>query len=247
MLPLSGKCSVTIGKKKILWGAGLAGMFLPEYDGRILGTGDTRTFVMLRLDAKVLTRTAQAMTGRPEAQIDLRIDQGRAVALQLFGRALGPILLQKGRMLDLQDCDKTALMMQGYDDWFNRLAVAVLCPDLFGQAESSKAPELTNRIRVVNSLCDEMLADLEIKHTLTMLEQKSGYSARALQYAFKERFGCGPMEWLREQRLLRAQQRLVCGDFETISQLAHELGFGGASQFSTAYKQRFGNSPSTYL
>lgn len=243
MLPLAGQCSVTLDNRTLEWGAGKAGVLIPDYEGRIIGSGDNRTLVMFRLDAEVLKQTACAMLGDPDAQIDLRLDEARTVPLHLHGRPVEPLLLQLGKLIDLLDCEVDALARQGYEDWFNRLVVGLIRPELFANATQPKVGDKSPKNKVINGLCDEMLANLGQKTTLTELEQKSGYSARALQYAFKARFGCSPLEWLREQRLQAARQRLLTGDYQTITQVAHECGFGSASQFSRAYKLRFGESP----
>lgn len=200
--------------------------------------------LLFRLNAEVLAETARAMRGCSSAPVSLSLNRLRSVPLELYGRPVEPLLVQMGRMMDLMDCDLDVLNRQGFEDWFNRLVVGLLHPELF--TESAPAPEEDKpfKIRVINQLCDEMLAGLDQKFTLTQLEQKSGYSARALQYAFKERFGCGPLEWLREQRLQQARRRLLMGDYQSIAQLADACGLGAASQFCSTYKRRFGERPS---
>lgn len=247
MLPLCGKCSVTVGSQRIDWGAGHAGVLLPEYDGRIVGTGDTRTLMMLKLNSEKLAETARIMLGSRDETPEISLTDARPVPLQLYGRPVEPIIRQSGRVLDLLDCSPNALNWQGYEDWFNRLAVGLLCPELFADDSVQIESDKSQKLRVLDRLCEEMLESLGGRITLTTLEQKSGYSARTLQYAFKERYGCGPMEWLREQRLLSARQRVLAGDFQTIAQLAQQFGFGASSQFSLAYRKRFGESPTKLL
>lgn len=244
MLPLIGRhCSATVDGRTLDWGAGKAGLLLPDYEGRIIGSGENRTLMMFRLDAEVLEQTARAMIGDADAVIDLHLDEARTIPLHLQGRPVEPLLLQLGKLIDLLDCEVDALARQGYEDWFNRLVVGLIRPELFANAKQPGTVDKSPKAKVINGLCDEMLANLGQKTTLTELELKSGYSARALQYAFKARFGCSPLEWLREQRLQVARQQLLTGEYQTITQLAHECGFGSASQFSRAYRNRFGESP----
>lgn len=249
MLPLMGRAEVTVGDKTIAWGAGKAGVLLPECDGRIIGSGDDRMIVMLRLEAGLLQSTANAMLGTRSRspRVDLNLHAARAFPLALHGRPVEPLLLQIGRLLDLHDCHEDILTLQGYADWFNRMVVGLIRPELFAAPSPPDAIEKSAKVRVINQLCDEMLASLSRKITLTELEQKSGYSARALQYAFMERFGCSPFEWLREHRVQAARRRLLRGDVHSITQLAHDCGFGSASQFSLAYKGRFGETPGQTL
>lgn len=55
--------------------------------------------------------------------------------------------------------------------------------------------------------------------------------------------GKGPLEYIRERRLLRADQLLHSTDM-TIQQVANELCFSGAGYFTKCYKEYFGHLPS---
>lgn len=55
--------------------------------------------------------------------------------------------------------------------------------------------------------------------------------------------GKGPMEYIRERRLIRADELLQTTD-KTIRQVALELGFASPGYFSKYYKQYFGHLPS---
>ena len=52
-------------------------------------------------------------------------------------------------------------------------------------------------------------------------------------------------EYLREQRLARAQTLLADGDRQ-IQQVADQVGFRNAGDFATAFKRRFGLTPRDY-
>jgi len=80
------------------------------------------------------------------------------------------------------------------------------------------------------------------------MEMASGLSARALQYAFKARFGCSPMAWQRRERMLKARQLLLANAHsQSITNLAYDMGFSSASAFSTLYKLHFDETPSETL
>ena len=243
LLPLTGQCGATIGGKSFEWGAGRAGMLLPEYEGRIIGTGEDRCMIQCRLNADALVRTAQAMLGPDAPAVNLSLDDARLISLNLYGKPVEPLLQQMGKVMDLMGCEVDLLTRQGHEDWFNRLIVSLLHPELFAIPASRPSKSQSHKTQVIQQLCDEMLADLGKKTTLTELEQKSGYSARTLQYAFHERFGCSPLAWLREHRLLTARQVLLSDSYQPLSHFARQFGFGGASQFWTAYKRRFGETP----
>lgn len=85
------------------------------------------------------------------------------------------------------------------------------------------------------------------EHSLTLVEIQaaSGLSARSLQYAFKARFDCTPMEWQRRERMLEVQRRLMnLQPGETITTLAHAMGFSTSAAFSALYRRQFGEAPS---
>ncbi|WP_313315883.1 AraC family transcriptional regulator [Pulveribacter sp.] len=54
----------------------------------------------------------------------------------------------------------------------------------------------------------------------------------------------GVMAYLRARRLRHALVALQRGDDRTVTTLAHDLGFGSASDFSRAFRRRYGISPS---
>ena len=45
--------------------------------------------------------------------------------------------------------------------------------------------------------------------SLSQLEERSGYSRRHIQLSFQQRFGCWPIQWIRQQRLEQAHQSLL--------------------------------------
>ncbi len=71
-----------------------------------------------------------------------------------------------------------------------------------------------------------------------------GWSVRQIQLAL-QRSGTTPRELIREERLQLANRRLSDPSYrhQSIASIASGLGFGSASAFSTAFRQRFGVSP----
>jgi AraC-like DNA-binding protein len=77
-----------------------------------------------------------------------------------------------------------------------------------------------------------------------------GVTGRALQYAFRRHFGTSPTGYLRRIRLERAHAAL--GDADpasdiTVAVIAHRWGWASHSQFTAAYRKRFGVPPSHTL
>jgi transcriptional regulator GlxA family with amidase domain len=80
------------------------------------------------------------------------------------------------------------------------------------------------------------------------MEQRSSYSRRSLQYAFKQRFGCGPMQWLRQQRLAKARALLEQpGGRRSLQEVAQASGYLSLASFSRDFLARYGERPSRVL
>ena len=97
-------------------------------------------------------------------------------------------------------------------------------------------------------LIDWIEANCHRPLSLSDLESQSHYSRRSLQYAFRQRFGCGPMQYIRRQRLALAKQRLLDPlPGTTVTSVAQECGYLSVASFRRDYQQRFGESPSGAL
>lgn len=74
-------------------------------------------------------------------------------------------------------------------------------------------------------------------------------SERTLQYAFHERFGMGPKEFLNASRLQAARRELRGADpHETsVAEVANAWGFWHLGQFAADYRRRFDELPSETL
>jgi len=128
------------------------------------------------------------------------------------------------------------------DDLIRRLVVMLLVPDLL-DAATAAAP--ISEPFLHQQLVDWLLAHLDQPITLTELEQRSSYSRRALQYAFKQRFGCGPMQWLRQQRLAKSRALLEqSGSSGGLAQVAQTCGYLSQGSFSRDFLARYGERPS---
>ena len=75
------------------------------------------------------------------------------------------------------------------------------------------------------------------------MAQLAGMSARSLGAAFQREFGDTPFGWLRQRRLPRGRQ-MVLDEGVGVAAAAAQLGFCSAAHFSTAFRARFGQTPS---
>ena len=134
-----------------------------------------------------------------------------------------------------------------------RLLAALVFPDLRdGHApplgpSAGAGPGLRSE-HPLDPLLTFILGHLQEPLSLSTLERASNYSRRTLQYAFHEHCGCSPMQWIRQQRLARAHQRLLHpqpGD--TVTAISAACGYRSLSRFNVDYKRAYGAKPSTVL
>lgn len=154
----------------------------------------------------------------------------------------------------LRFCETTPLASQrqlaltGLDRVIQRTVLLLLCGDLILQARRDDEAPLGSKARIIDDLITWIQAHLDQPMQLQDLEARSGYSQRSLRNAFHERFDCGPVHWIRSQRLEAARLRLAepqPGD--TVSQVAAACGYRHLSQFSRDFQLAYGIRPSALL
>ncbi len=79
--------------------------------------------------------------------------------------------------------------------------------------------------------------------------QAAGVSERTLQYAFLQKFGISPKEYLTSLRLIRVRRELRRGDptKTKVAEVANAWGFWHMGQFAADYRRRFEELPSETL
>lgn len=89
-----------------------------------------------------------------------------------------------------------------------------------------------------------MRGRLEEPPTLAEVAVACGVSTRTLQAGFQSRHGQGPMQWLREQRLLAVRAVLLAPHeaSPSVASAALRFGFDHLGEFSQAYRRRFGET-----
>ncbi len=129
------------------------------------------------------------------------------------------------------------------DDLISRLIVMLLVPNLL---ESSMEAPPSSEPFVHQELVEWLLAHLGEPISLSDMEERSRYTRRALQYAFKQRFGCGPMQWLRRQRLAKARALLEeTGLRRSLPEVAQACGYLSQASFRRDFQARYCELPSS--
>jgi AraC-like DNA-binding protein len=74
------------------------------------------------------------------------------------------------------------------------------------------------------------------------LAQRLGISPTHLRRLFHKELACSPTEWIDQQRLISARQRIGSGT-EPLKTIAHDLGFSSAPHFWTWFRRQTGLTP----
>lgn len=204
------------------------------------------------VDLHRLTSTASAMAGPGVSSRRFAADLKAARVLGLDGgrqEQLLRLLLRGCQLLgDPGPGDSLDLGQLGVDDLLYRTLALLLCPDLPSLLEHGLSREVNPRERQFQELLDWIHSQLHGQISLTSLEQRSGYSRRSLQTAFQERFGCGPIQWVRQQRLEQARLALLQPqEDDSVSTIARRFGYANLASFSREFSSRYGATPSSLL
>jgi AraC-like DNA-binding protein len=128
-----------------------------------------------------------------------------------------------------------------------RIIAALVFADL-RHGHSVGDNEATLSDRRLDHLLDYITLHLAEPLPLRVLEAESHYSRRSLHYAFQERFGCSPMQWIRQQRMQLALQRLQHpSPGDTVASVALECGYRSQSRFRIDFERTYGWKPSAVL
>lgn len=215
-------------------------------------TTDHLNALVMRLDLERLRTTAAAIAG-------MGVSEQRFASDLELARVLGCDTPRAQRLIQvfrqtLSLLDNPELDAHGHldalqvDDLIYRLFALLLHPRLDAVLAVNRQGGLAPRERIFEELLDWIRANLHSPINLTELEQRSGYSRRTLQLAFQQRFGCGPVQWVRQQRLDQARLALLQphpGD--TVGSVAARCGFQNLAAFSRVFRAQFGLKPSELI
>ncbi len=219
-----------------------AALLAPE--GERIGIGGSRSIVVATLDKLRLVATARTMLGGDDVRLDLQ----RPTVIPLSAGKMNFNLLLRSSCSALDACrmNGQAAAAMALDDVFYRTLCAMLLHErLFPEEARSPGASVDGGLDLA---CQYIVAHLAERLSMTDLEQISGLSARALQYAFQRRFGCTPVTWIRNERLNAARERLLAaGEQATVTDVALAFGFSNLGNFSKYYSDKFGEYPSQTL
>jgi AraC-like DNA-binding protein len=238
-----------------------AGLFLSQEQSRLRIHASFCAAVVITFPPESLMPVAAAMAGSPQGSLKVEAALQRSAVLDQHGdQRLGHVqnLIKQSLLLihtAIAAAGGTVNPMLQLDDLIRRLLVLLMLPQLLdgddagleraanrGQDERQQDPYSHE------ALVQWMLANLQEPISLSDIERRSRYSRRSLQYSFRQRYGCGPTQWLRRQRLERAMT--ILGQplpSLTVSQLAQDCGYLSQAAFSRDFLRRFGHRPSELI
>lgn len=135
------------------------------------------------------------------------------------------------------------------DDLILRCVALLLFPQLLQQADERDSRFGPRDLhRTIRSLMEWMTANLHRPISLSDIEQQANYGRRAIQIGFKAEVGCGPMQWLRRQRLQLALQALQHPrPGLTVREVSRSCGYLNLASFSRDFHERYGATATQVL
>lgn len=110
--------------------------------------------------------------------------------------------------------------------------------------ENAARGERTDRV-IAQAVERLVRSDLSQVPALAELAARVGTHEKRLSRAFREQTGRTVFEFVRDARLGEAQ-RLLGSSTLSVEEVALAVGFSGAANFSTAFRERFGCTPSAF-
>jgi len=207
--------------------------------------------VALNMNPAILIETALTMAG-PEGLPPERLNVfQRPQLLRLHDPNCGHLingiyaqLLTLHHLCAPPGSDPSALRL---DDVLVRMIVLLLVPELQRMDPLPDTPMASLAAKAkLESLVDWIETHLENPISLSELENQVHWSRRSLQYAFRDAYGCSPMQWVRRRRLHRAMQRLTNpqpGD--NVASIGRSFGFPSPVAFSREFRRQYDCTPSS--
>ncbi len=165
--------------------------------------------------------------------------------ISLIGTQAKPITLGQERALqNIFDCQikgKWANML--IESSFAQL-VYLQMNALFNQEETTPDGFTKRDMEVMYGLRDHLTKTFLEDHSMIQLAKHFGLNTNKLMTQFKKLFGTSVFEYLSDLRMEYARN-LLLDENKMVVEVAHVLGYKNPHHFSTAFKRRYGISPSS--
>jgi AraC-like DNA-binding protein len=245
-IPVRGSARVQTASRDIATAPGASASLLsPTIPTRMTWQSNCAQIILL-VDRRVMEQRAAALSGRPagavefEPVVDLSSMSGRTFQSQILefidlAERLGP----QRPLAPTAAANMRETLLAGLLHGQRHSASDAI--DRFGGRAEALPPSLRRAREFLHTHADEPL-------DLAQLAEAAGTGIRALQLGFQRHFGTSISEMLRDIRLAQLNARLAAAaPDESITDIAFELGFTHLSRMASAYRTKFGETPSATL
>jgi AraC family transcriptional regulator len=188
----------------------------------------------IQLDSGLFARTAEEVTERDPAQI------------QLYGRAgFHDALLEQVGLALWRELEQPTATGKLYAQTAAQMLAVHLLRHYTTPVQRMKEPAQGLTARQVNQVTDFVLAHLDQDLSLSTLAEQIGFSAYHFARLFRRSTGESPHQFVLGQRIERAKILLGEADL-SLAQVALASGFANQSHLTQAFKRYLGFTPAAY-
>nr|WP_311966966.1 AraC family transcriptional regulator [Bradyrhizobium archetypum] len=245
-IPVHGSARIETASRDVATAAGATASLLSPTIPTRMTWKDNCAHIILLVDRSLLEQRAAALSGRPagavefEPAVDLSSPGGQALQSQVFelvglAERVGPRRpLSSITAANMRETLLNALL-------HGQRHSASDAIDRFGGRIETLPPSLRRAREFLDAHAEEPL-------DLAQLAEAAGIGVRALQLGFRRHFGTSISEMLRDIRLAHLNIRLVAASpDDSVTEIAFELGFTHLGRMASAYRAKFGETPSATL
>ena len=127
--------------------------------------------------------------------------------------------------------------IQEFDDWLSKTV------DMVYEWKTDDSD--TQALDTIAAIKQYILNNLGKELSLTSLAEHTALSNSYISHAFKERTGIGLVDYVTQQRMLRAKE-LLMDTSRTIESIARQLGYHTPHYFAKRFRQYYGITPHQY-
>ncbi|TCP40771.1 AraC family transcriptional regulator [Tamaricihabitans halophyticus] len=194
--------------------------------------------LVVRLDRDRVESIASALTGEV-GSVDF------AVALAPSVVALHGLLESAMSLADSEVADHRPQLVWQLEQLILETLLMTQPNDRTPRNNTSHGRPNSSRVR---QAMEFMLDRLSEPLSVTTVAEACDTSVRTLQQTFRREVGTSPLRWLREQRLERAHALLTAAQPGlSVTDIAYRCGFFHLGEFGTAFRRRYGITPSKLL
>ena len=240
VIPHCGGGRWTVGNQEVSTYASRSALLVSPAGG-VGFTEGASSGLYLSIDARRLGRVGRAMNGGAPADFDL--NNARELNLRLSDT----VSLQTGLEIVIGQIASALenpglVPMLQLEDLFHRFAALLLAPGQFLRV--TPAREAKPSSGELDVICDRIRSTPYTPVILSEMEERSGYGRATIIDAFRRRFSCTPVQWIRRERLSRAFEEIrESSDPTRIDGIVESLGFVNRRGFDRLFQHHFGIGP----